>query len=444
MIQSFLRVVTFCCVLFGVLLPPTYGVTHDSTWVKPGALDRWGQQQKQGGKLADGSCESATLPMQCDCPPPPEPVPPIPCSADIIEDQRLALVFYRKLIKTLFARETLRADPATEDHYNVDLSLQITSRQLEKLLDDTSSAREVNLIVSAVLEKSSKTRRYVIFRENQCELLYNFLMQLFESKILHNALPLILLLLICFMVRIISRLTRIHSFIVFLLLILSITVSNQWKECNENLALQSLEKMETPPSFWKALFTSNKADSPLPICDPLQVIVESTVKIQAVYFKRIFKEILDTFKESTKDAGYIQSFIIGMLLLGFTYILITTLLSVGVRSGFDLFGNLVTTGMQSSRNTAAVGSESANNPQPQQLPAFNLNLHIGDSIAKTVPLNQILQQENQRIEIVQDAETTAIEEAPNETQMKASEPSTCSEHVEQQDDKQKNQKEIIK
>uniref|UniRef100_A0A182VWJ6 Uncharacterized protein n=1 Tax=Anopheles minimus TaxID=112268 RepID=A0A182VWJ6_9DIPT len=431
MIPLLLRAVTICWVLFGVLLPSTFGEIHgqDARWIKPGALDRWGQQQRLSGKHNDGSCEAHTEPLQCDCPAPPEPTPPTPCSADIIEDQRLALVFYRKLIKTLFSRDTLRADPAVQDYYNVDLSLAISSRQLDKLLDDTSSAREVNLIVATILERSTNTRRNVIFRENQCERLYAFLTRCIESKIVHNLLPLILLVAICYVVRIISRLTRIHSFIVFQLLILSITVSNHWKECNENLALQSLKRMETTPSFWKTLFGvgfAHEGDNPLPICDPLQVIVESTVKIQAVYFKSIFKELLDTFNESTKNAGYIQSIIIGMLMLGFTYILITTLLSVGVRSGFELFGNLLTAGMQSSRSTRATGAEAVNNTQPVQLPAVNLNFHIGDSIAKTVPLSEILQQENQRIEVVQEAETIAIEDTPSETQTNASEPLTAS------------------
>lgn len=204
------------------------------------------------------------------------------------------------------------------------------------------------------------------------------------------------------------------------------------------MALQSLRRMETTPSFWKTLFGvgfAHEGDNPLPICDPLQVIVESTVKIQAVYFKSIFKELLDTFNESTKNAGFIQTTITGMLMLGFTYILITTLLSVGVRSGFEMFGNLLTAGMQSSSSRRANGAEAVNNTQPVQLPAVNLNFHIGDSIAKTVPLSEILQQENQRIEVVQEAEAVAIKDTPSETQTNASEPLTASGSVEQLDDK---------
>uniref|UniRef100_A0A182R4U7 Chloride channel CLIC-like protein 1 n=1 Tax=Anopheles funestus TaxID=62324 RepID=A0A182R4U7_ANOFN len=445
MIPFTLRGVTLCCVLFGVLLPSTFGNQHgqDSRWIKPGALDRWGQQQRLHGKPYDGSGEAQTEPLQCDCPPPPEPTPPTPCSDDIIEDQRLALVFYRKLIKTLVARETIRADPAAPDYYNVDWSLNISARQLDKLLDDTSSAREVNLIVSALLEKSTNTRQNLIFRENQCERLYNFLMQCFESKILHNLLPIILLIAVCYTVRIISRFTRINSFIVFLLLILSITVCGKWKECNENLAKNALRNMESPPSFWKSLlgFGAQNTDDLLPVCDPLQVIIESTVHLQATYFKSMFKEFLSAYEESTKNAWFYEKILIGALLTGLAYILITSVLTVGVRGGFELFGNMVTVGMRSSSNTPPLGDGSANNvPQQQQsqpLPTVNLNFHIGDSIAKTVPLNEILQQENQRIEVVSEEVTATIEDTPGGTQKKTAEPLTAPENAEELDDKNK-------
>uniref|UniRef100_A0A182S8U7 Chloride channel CLIC-like protein 1 n=1 Tax=Anopheles maculatus TaxID=74869 RepID=A0A182S8U7_9DIPT len=398
---------------------------HDSKWIKPGALDRWGQQQQQQQRLrtqpTDGSCDVQTELVQCDCPPPPPEPEPIPCSVDISEDQRLALIFYRKLIKTLFARDTLEVDAAgEEDYHTADLQLKISTRQLDKLLDDSCTAREINLIVSAVLEKSANARRSSLRRENQCERLYNFLMQCFESNILHNLLPVVLLIAICYLVRIIARIVRMNSFIVLLLLIFSINFCNKWKECNEELAKKSLQNLEEKlprSTMMSHVFGigSRTEDSVLPVCDPLHVLLQSTASLQAVYFKSILKELLDAFKESTQNAGWFQTFTIGLLMLGFSYVVLSSLLTVGISSGFKMVGTVISTGLTSSGNRQAIDN-TTQQQQQQQLPAVNLNIHIGDGISRTVQLNELLRQDSQRIEVVSEEPTAvqAIGESPEE------------------------------
>uniref|UniRef100_A0A8W7PM48 Chloride channel CLIC-like protein 1 n=1 Tax=Anopheles coluzzii TaxID=1518534 RepID=A0A8W7PM48_ANOCL len=307
MLPLTIRSVSFVCILLVVCLR-IVDCRHDPKWIKTGALDRWGQQQQQKERSRenhpnDASCEAE--PTVCDCLPVVESASSIPCSPDISEDQRMALVYYRKLVQTLFARNT--PEPPTKNVHTIDLSLRISTREQAKLLDESTSARELNWIVSAVLQQSDKARQLSLIREQQCERLYDFLMQLFESKIVDGLLlPAFLLIAGCYAIRVIARITRLKHFPVFLLLILSITVCKKWKECNENLARQSLEGMETtPPSRWTSIFgmfrSRKDGAGPLPICDPLQVLVESTVWIQAVYFKSLIREYINTYTEITND-----------------------------------------------------------------------------------------------------------------------------------------------
>uniref|UniRef100_A0A182K9H2 Chloride channel CLIC-like protein 1 n=1 Tax=Anopheles christyi TaxID=43041 RepID=A0A182K9H2_9DIPT len=371
--------------------------SQDPRWIKPGALDRWGQQQQHHKEHLRENPDQL-------CPPTPEPTPPASCSPDITEDQRLALVFYRKLVGRLFARDTLLVDPTTDEFLTTDLSLRISTRQLEKLLDESTTARELNLIVSAVLEQSSKARQKMIFLENQCERLYDFLMTLFESRILYNLLPVVLLIAGCFIVRFISRITRMNSFLVFFLIILSITVCNKWKECNENLARQSLQGMEmATKKSWMNVFgiaSRNDGTPSLAICDPLQVLVESMVSIQTVYFKSIFKELWNQYTESTEGLWWHDKIFVGIFILGFVYIFITTILPVGVRSGFEMFGSMVTSTMHSSGPAAAAAGNGPVNNNVPPLPTLNLNIQISDGGARSIALAEMLRQENQRIEIV--------------------------------------------
>uniref|UniRef100_A0A182PGU1 Chloride channel CLIC-like protein 1 n=1 Tax=Anopheles epiroticus TaxID=199890 RepID=A0A182PGU1_9DIPT len=414
MISISFRSVSLVCALFAVCHP--IDCKQDAKWVKPGALDRWKEQQRKERYRESGdnpNCEAqAEAPFECNCPPPLEPPPPAPCSPDITEEQRLSLVFYRKLITTLFARDNLLTDPAAEDFLTTDLSLRISTRQLERLLDETSSARELNSIVAAVLEQASSTRRNTHYRENQCERLYMFLMQSFGSRIIDHLLPVLLLVTGCYIIRIISRVTHIHPFIAFLLLILSITVCNKWKECNENLARRSLRNMDSTSSSWTHIFGIRRNDvtSSLAICDPTKVLVESTVSIQAEYFRSIFKEFLDAYNKATQDLWFPQRMVVGLLMLGFAYVVIMSLLQVSVRSGFELFGTMVTSTMSRASGTAAPAAI-GDGPQ-QQLPAINLSINIGDSTARSIALSEMLRQESQRIEDV--ATEEVLEAAPKE------------------------------
>ncbi|EGK97536.1 AGAP013236-PA [Anopheles gambiae str. PEST] len=420
MISLTFRSFSLVCLLLAVCR--TVDCKHDPKWIKPGALDRWGQQQQQQQKersrenpSSDASCEAE--PTVCDCPPVPEPAPPLPCSSDVTEDQRLSLVFYRKLVRTLFARDTLVVDPAAEDFLTTGLAIRISTRQLEKLLDESTSARELNLMVSAILEQSDNTRQWVAFRENQCERLYDFLMQLFESQFLQYILPVLLMIAGCYAIRVIARITHLHPFIVFLLLSLSITVCKKWKECNENLARKTLESMEAPPTTrWTSIFGTLRSRqdgaTPLPICDPLQVLVQSTVSIQADFFKSMFSEFYGAYTEYTKDAGWLERSMIGLLMLGFAYILITALVNVGISSGFQMFGTIVTSTLRSSGPANNNGQQQQ---QQQQLPTVNLNFHISEGAARSISVAEMLRQESQqRIEVVSEevaAPVQAIEEA---------------------------------
>ncbi|EGK97535.1 AGAP013091-PA [Anopheles gambiae str. PEST] len=405
MLPLTIRSVSFVCILLVVCLR-IVDCRHDPKWIKTGALDRWGQQQQQKERSRenhpnDASCEAE--PTVCDCLPVVESASSIPCSPDISEDQRMALVYYRKLVQTLFARNT--PEPPTKNVHTIDLSLRISAREQAKLLDESTSARELNWIVSAVLQQSDEARRLSLIREQQCERLYDFLMQLFESKIVDGLLlPAFLLIAGCYAIRVIARITRLKHFTVFLLLILSITVCKKWKECNENLARQSLEAMETPPpSRWTSIFgmfrSRKDGAGALPICDPLQVLVESTVWIQAVYFKSLIREYINTYTEITNDVVWWQALLIGLLMLGFTYIIITTLVPISIRSGFEMFGTVVSNRFRSSRPLDNNGQQQQQQQQ-QSLPTVNLNFNIRDGPARSVTVSEMLPQEGQRIEIV--------------------------------------------
>ena len=136
MLSFTIRSVSFVCILL-VVCRCVVDCRHDPKWIKTGALDRWGQQQQQQQKECsrenpsnDASCE--TEPTVCDCPPVVESASSIPCSPDISEDQRMALVYYRKLVQTLFAHNT--PEPPTKNVHTIDLSLRISAREQAKLL----------------------------------------------------------------------------------------------------------------------------------------------------------------------------------------------------------------------------------------------------------------------------------------------------------------------
>uniref|UniRef100_A0A182N5W3 Chloride channel CLIC-like protein 1 n=1 Tax=Anopheles dirus TaxID=7168 RepID=A0A182N5W3_9DIPT len=386
---------------------------HDSKWIKPGALDRWGQQQRLQEKTNDAAACEAAAPAPCECPPP----EPVPCTTDITEDQRLALVFYRKLITTLFARDQLQKDPEDDDNYTTDLLLKLTSRQLNTLLDEQSAVREINWVVSQILIEPANFRRKSIARENQCERLYDMLMQLLEATTLHALMPVVLLLATFYITRLIGRFTRMHPFVVFLLLLVSITVCKNWQECNEKLANKALQGLmeASPPSTISRLWSfvapgkTHSDGMPLPICDPLQVLIESTVSLKGMYFKATFREFIDAYKESTKDAGYFETIVIGLLLLGVAYVLLTTFLTVGIQSGFRTVGTIVAAKLRSPENTAAIGDAPAQQQQQQQQPSINLNIHIGENSASKVPLVELLRLESQRIEVVSEDLPTGVQ-----------------------------------
>uniref|UniRef100_A0A1Y9H9I1 Chloride channel CLIC-like protein 1 n=1 Tax=Anopheles farauti TaxID=69004 RepID=A0A1Y9H9I1_9DIPT len=409
---------------------------YDLNWVKPGALDRWGQQQQrqrqQDKNINAATCEE--VPAPCECPPP----QPVPCTADITETQRLGIVFYRKLISTLFARDALEKDPNDDEYYTTDLSLKLTSQQLDSLLDEESTVRVLNSIVSQILAEPLNIRRRSISRVSRCERLYDMLMQLLEARILNALLPVLLLLITCYTIRMIARFTRMHPFVVFLLLILSITVCRNWQECNERLQKKSLHTlMEPQPSgvnqVWNYFFGGRTRNDgvPLPICDPLQVLIESTISLQAVYLKATFREFVVAFRESTQDAGYFQMGMIGLLLLGFAYLLLNTFVTVGLQSSFRMVGNIVNATLLSPGRTAAIGDGPAQQQPHKPPPAVNLNIHIGETTARTVPLAELLRLESQRIEVVSEdlpTEVQVIEESSSNeettTEANASNPSS--------------------
>uniref|UniRef100_A0A182FPX9 Uncharacterized protein n=2 Tax=Anopheles albimanus TaxID=7167 RepID=A0A182FPX9_ANOAL len=158
------------------------------------------------------------------------------------------------------------------------------------------------------------------------------------------------------------------------------------------------------------------------MCDPLQVLVESSVTVQVTYFKALFKEFLVTYNESTQDLGYWNRIIIGLLLLGFAYILVSTILQVGIHAGFQVAGNIVIAGLFGPRTNAAIANEPAsNNQQPQianasQIPALNFNIHLGDTVTSLRQSRaELLRLESQRIEEIEDEPTVEAIESGNDT-----------------------------
>uniref|UniRef100_A0A182IZL0 Uncharacterized protein n=1 Tax=Anopheles atroparvus TaxID=41427 RepID=A0A182IZL0_ANOAO len=312
---AFSRSLAVLCVFF-ISYPWTGNATDnilDPSWLKPGALDRW-QQRQRSLKQPDGSCEAQRQPtVECNCPP-----QAVKFNDDITEDQKLAPTVYRKLVKTLFERDALQLDPSGA-FYNSVLSLKVSSRQLDKLLDEVVSIREIDTTLAEILEH--------------------------------------------------------------------ITVLNKWKACNENLREQSLRSHRWSPT----------ESTTLPICDPMEVLLEATVSMQAVYFNAMFKQFLNAFREHTKEMGYFQSLLIGLLLLGFAYVLLTTMLQVGIASGFRTFGTVVTAGLQFPRHAALAQNGDGVNAPP---PTVNLNIQIGDAIAGAPPRTGLYRLESQRVEIV--------------------------------------------
>ncbi|KFB42620.1 hypothetical protein ZHAS_00010344 [Anopheles sinensis] len=405
--------VRWSCALF-VIMCLRAGIVADNVvdpnWLKPGALDRWAQKQRLQ-QQDKGSGEAEVPPtVECNCPPPSETPPPAVVknrtgAPEITEDQ-LALNFYRKLVKTMFARDALQLEP-NGAFYDSVLTLKVTKTQLDKLLKETSTPREIDAMLSEILEQSNNIRRKITLNESRCERLYSFLLEFGESRILHTIQPIVLLLLGCFLLRIISRYTRIHPFVVFLLLIFSVSVMNKWQECNENLAKKSLQSLDKQSTSWLGtLFMfGSSGQSSTPICDPLQVLVETTVSVQAVYFNAMFKQLLNAFEEHTQNAWILQKIVIAGLLLGVFYVILTTLLQASVTSGFRMFGNVVTAGLHRPRHTA-IGDNDAANGAPQQLPAINLNIQIRDVDVGGRLRREIVRTESQRIEIVSEEDAS--------------------------------------
>ncbi|XP_052870130.1 uncharacterized protein LOC128275610 [Anopheles cruzii] len=380
----------------------------DPKWIKPGALDRWEQEQRQKQRQqTEESCE-ARLPIECDCPTLPEPAPTSD-KTNANKEQELAVVLNRKIVNALFDNDGLRLDESG-DFYQSELTLTITHRQLEKLNNGDASVKSIDSILSEIFEQSSKKRRKILWREKNCERLHVFVVTFAESVFLQTVLPILLLLGACYLVRVIARFTHIHPIVVFFLLIICSTICRKWVECNDNLAKKTLKQLGNDPrttssNLWGS-FTSLFGTSSGQICDPVQVLVESMVSLQASYLKASFKELLDTFKESTDGAGFIQTIVIGLLLLGFAYILLTTCLDVGIRSGFLMVGNVVTRGIRGSTTTGFISD--AGNQNPPQLPAMNFNIHINDTAARVVPvITEVVRTDTQRIELV--TEPSAIE-----------------------------------
>ncbi|XP_058062252.1 uncharacterized protein LOC131212411 [Anopheles bellator] len=375
-------------------------------WIKPGALDRWEQEQQQKQRQqTEESCE-ARLPIQCDCPALPEPAATSD-KTDADKEQELAVVLNRKIVNALFDSDGLRLDESG-DFYQSELTLTITHRQLEKLKKSDASVKSIDSILSEIFEQSSNKRRKILWREKNCERLHFFLLNIAESVFLQTVLPILLLLSACYLVRLIARFTHIQPIVVFFLLIICSTICRKWVACNDNLAKKTLQHLgkdprETSSSLW-GRFTSVFGSSSGQICDPVQVLVESMVSLQAGYLKASFKELVDTFKESTEGAGYIETIVIGFLLLGFAYILITTCLDVGIRSSFLMVGNVVSRGIRGSTTTGA----HAGDQNPPQLPAMNFNIHINDTAARVVPaITEVVRTDTQRIELVTEAITEA-------------------------------------
>uniref|UniRef100_A0A2M4DG92 Chloride channel CLIC-like protein 1 n=1 Tax=Anopheles darlingi TaxID=43151 RepID=A0A2M4DG92_ANODA len=408
MFRVWLFTLAFCLIL-GLSAEKEADKVIDPKWIKPGALDRWTQKQ-QMREQTDNACDSVP-PLECPKCPPVE-ANSAECKPTD-EEQQLALVFYRKLVKTLFASNILQLDPSGS-YYENELTLKITPRQLNKLTADLDAPRTIDAIVSEIFEQSASLRRRILQKENRCERLYVFLQGIMESVFLQAVLPILLVIAGCCVLRVVSSFTRIHPFLLFLLLILCFTVTNKWRECNAKLQKQVLEDMHRG--------ISTEAASTM--CDPLQVLVESSVTVQATYFKALFKEFLHTYNESTKGLGFWHSMLIGALLLGFAYILVSTILQVGIHSGFQVAGNIVIAGLFGPRTNAAIENQPIdyNNQQPQianppQIPALNINIQLGDAVASArQSRTELLRAESERIEEIVDEPTVEAIESGHDTE----------------------------
>ncbi|XP_050101444.1 uncharacterized protein LOC126581671 [Anopheles aquasalis] len=385
-------------------------------WIKPGALDRWTQKQQ--------TREQTDSVPTLECPKcPPDATTATACNtAD--EEQQLALVFYRKLVKTLFASDILQLHPSGS-YYESELTVKVTSRQMKKLTEDLDSPRAIDAIVSEIFEQSANIRRQILRKEDRCERLYVFLLGIIESAFLQSILPILLVITGCLALRVISHFTRIHPFVLFLLLVLCFTVVGKWRECNAKLQKKTLEDMRM----------GIDTEGAPTMCDPLQVLVESSVTVQITYFKALFKEFLHTYNESTQGLGYWNRILIGVLLLGFAYILVSTILQVGINAGFQVAGNIMIAGLFGPRTNAAIANEPpSNNQQPQngnapQIPALNFNIHLGDTVASLRQSRaELLRLESQRIEEILDEPTVQAIEPGNDGKRESKANDSCEEN----------------
>ncbi|XP_058452242.1 uncharacterized protein LOC131430944 [Malaya genurostris] len=373
-------------------------------WIKP---DPWSRHDREMRKKQTARAE------ECQCPPVPQcdPIEKSLLTTAKVEtidkpddNNRLAMVFYKKFVTRLFDDSQLMPDDASA-YLLRNVQFKVTRKQVQDLKQATT-ARDIDGIVAAIVEQS-KGSGYRPVMESFCWNISLFFSRLSENVyLLYFLLPTVCLPAAYILVKILSRIMHIHPAIIVFLLFTTISFFITFDECNRKLELESLAKLmhhdTTNPcdtqhkanrgvTDWltglfgqsdeakcmehlrKTLGASRK------ICDPSQVFMVMVAKIQLSYFETFFVKIIEIFKTSTASSGFVESFLIKILLILLVYVLVKTVLKYGISGSFNFLGNMLTGSHSNGAvpQNALPGGQTTQQAIPGAMPAsFNFKINI--------------------------------------------------------------------
>ncbi|XP_058839440.1 uncharacterized protein LOC131694923 [Topomyia yanbarensis] len=365
-------------------------------WIKPDPWSRYDREQLQKQVNRREECQCPPVP-KCDpndiCPHAPVPVQTINPPDD---DNRLAIVFYKKFVTWLIDDRQLVQDDGSE-YLLRNIQFKVSSKQV-KDLKRAKTARDIDGIVSGIVEQSEGSM-YLPSVESFCWSITTFLSTIGQNVyLMYFLIPTICLPAVYFLVKILSRVMHVHPLIVVILLFITVSFAITLDECNQKLEMESLAKLmqrgtsnpcEMQHNADRGLYgwmenlfgESSEAKcikhlretlgASRKTCDPSHVFLEMVAKLQLRYFETFVQKMIDIFKASTASSGIVESVLITVFFILIIYILVTNGLKYGIYGAFNFLGVFLTT--------------PRGNSPPMNQNALPEGQHSQQSIAGTIP-----------------------------------------------------------
>ncbi|XP_062563608.1 uncharacterized protein LOC134226681 [Armigeres subalbatus] len=380
-------------------------------WVKPGWKDHHKPKPPKEPIREECKC-----PVVAECPKDAQPV-----KATGQED-RNALVFYRKFVRRVFDEDKLIADPEDDSLKLRNIQFKISQSQINKL-QEARTAKEIDAVVTEIVEQSEGSVYYEMAEKICWSILslYNKAVQ--NTIILYLVSPVIVILLMLS----VAKVFHIRLWILIPLLAILITYVITYRDCNNRLELESLAKLmgigydadtcrqHTTSNFLGWIFQKDtKAECmehlrqtyrlKRDFCDPSEVFIEMVAKLQLTYFETIVHKLLSIFKTSTSSSGFVESIFICIFILLMVYLILT----VGIKYGLYASGNFMATVITSDRKAPVMNPIDAVEQQPS-LPQAPITINI--NVTKPKRDNSRIEPISNRIEEISDSvEPLAIAE----------------------------------